>query len=125
MSWDADLGDHEWNYTHNTNGMIEEALERAGKTDSLAKTGEPWWSNDSGGMGKRAWWDLLDARSASDGSDLLWDILSQLRLDPAHFRAMNPGNGWGDYDSLVNVLLEMSIAGKDPENASEVWETSG
>lgn len=46
MSWDADLictaCGHEigsWNYTHNCNGMIEEALDPAGM--DVTPTGEP------------------------------------------------------------------------------------
>jgi hypothetical protein len=63
MSWDVDLTDDrghnegQWNYTHNCNGMIAVALERAGVADAheigsdhpLHKIiGAPWWKRLDG-----------------------------------------------------------------------------
>ena len=42
--------------------------------------------------------------------------------DPDRFVAMNPDNGWGDYDGLVKVLTDMCSA--VPEWPT-TWKTSG
>ena len=70
------------NYTHNTNSMIRAA-------------GFEEWPYRIDGMGCREFCKRLDA------------TLEELRSDPTSFRFMNPGNGWGDYDSLVRVLSEV------------------
>lgn len=113
MSWDADLTDDRghnegsWNYTHNCNGMIEAVLTE----DEVDSTDEPFWSALGGtGMGRGAWWDLLNRKSGPDGAALLHRIVLGLEADPERFRAMNPDNGWGDYDSLLKVLRDMRDA---------------
>lgn len=126
MSWDADLIDDrghtegEWNYTHNCNGMIESVL-----GDEIDGTVEPFWSKLSHGrsaMGRGSWWGLLNSSSGPDGAALLDRIIRGLEADPERFRAMNPENGWGDYDSLVKVLTEMRDA--VPEWPT-TWTVSG
>lgn len=117
MSWDADLVttatrecphcggtlDQEermvnsWNYTHNINPMIREA-------------GDP------------GWWKSLSGLTGTEGRELLERVIKGLEADPERFRAMNPDNGWGDYDSLLTVLHEMRDA-VPPEPA--VWRMSG
>jgi len=111
MSWDASLtfqGVNEWhsmgdwNYTHNTSRMIYAAL--GGRKDS-------------------AWYATLDGTSGSGGADYLHQIIVGLEADPEKFRALNPENGWGDYDSLLEVLHEMRSAGREwPEGK---WWCSG
>jgi hypothetical protein len=32
--------------------------------------------------------------------------LERLRAEPDRFKALNPGNGWGDYDGLVRFVEE-------------------
>jgi hypothetical protein len=122
MSWDATLTDDrghiegDWNYTHNCNGMIATALEAAG---------EPAVPECSGPLGPAigpAWWDRLNGLPGPDGAALLNTIIHQLEADPARYRAMNPENGWGDYDSLLGLLVEMRDC--VPEWPT-VWETSG
>lgn len=125
MSWDAYLetdGCAElewWNYTHNTNAMIEAVV-----GDAIAATPEPFWSalgNDT--MGRGAWWMLLDGLSGQEGAELLDRIASGLAAQPERFRAMNPPNGWGDYDRLLAVLREMCAAGA--RHPAATWRTSG
>lgn len=100
MSWDASLVDDrdqvvgEWNFTHNTSRMIYTAL-------PLLK---PWWAQLSG-------------LSGPEGAAFLHGIIKGLEADPERFRAMNPPNGWGDYDSLVAVLTAM-------RNAVPEWPTT-
>jgi len=80
--WHAIFG--EWNYTSNTNGMI-----RATGCD---------WPLDFGG------------RSGPDGAAYLHRVITALESDPVRFEAMNPPNGWGSYESLLDVLREMRAA---------------
>lgn len=109
MSWDAELTDDrghtegEWNYTHNTNRMINHAF-----ADSS-------WAGTS-------WWRCLDGMTGSDGAAFLDRIIRSMESDPETFREMNPENGWGDYDSLLVVLREMRAA--VPEWPTE-WRVSG
>ena len=107
MSWDVSLIDDrghyegDWNCTHNVNGMIAAAFETV--------TGQATEQCD-GPLGPAigaAWWKRLDGASGHDGKTYLADIIKGLEADPARFRAMNPVNGWGDYDSLLGVLREM------------------
>ena len=70
------------NYTHNCNGMIRAA-------------------------GFDRWPYELDGMHCGDFCRRLETTLGRLRADPGWFRTMNPPNGWGDYDSLVQVLSEL------------------
>ena len=92
MSWDVwlttEIDGHEievWsgpNYTHNCNGMIRDA-------------GLPEWPYRVDGWEGQVLYEHLT------------DCISNLLADPKKYRAMNPPNGWGDYDSLVRVLQEV------------------
>jgi hypothetical protein len=90
VSWDVSLyvevdgnrvslPDTWFNYTHNTNKMIR-------------KAGFDEWPYDVGGWSARKLAAKLEA------------TLTALRADPSTYRAMNPSNGWGDYDSLLEML---------------------
>lgn len=122
MSWDAYLHDdrgHQeggWNYTHNTNRMIAAALEFQGD-EPVEQCGGPL-----GRVIGPSWWDRLDGLSGPEGAAYLHRIITGLKSDPERFRAMNPPNGWGDYDSLLKVLTDMRDA--VPEWPSE-WTVSG
>ena len=122
MSWDADLMDdrghceYETNYTHNCNGMIADAMERAGNE-------RPPDAHPVLPIGP-AWWRLMDGLAGKDGSDFLRPIIEQLEADPDHYRAMNPNNGWGNYDQLVTVLKEMRDAPLGLDWPT-VWRLSG
>lgn len=107
MSWDAELVAERgtelasWNYTHNVNVMIAAAYESV--------TGEATEQCD-GPLGPAigaAWWERLDGTTTDAGDAYLGQIIAGLEADPERFRAMNPENGWGDYDSLLKMLLEM------------------
>jgi hypothetical protein len=107
MSWDVTLTDDrghtegDWNYTHNTNHMIAAALKDREDIEVPPCGGSlgPW-------IGP-AWWYELNGKSGPDGAAYLARIIEGLEADPAKYRAMNPDNGWGDYESLVRVLAEM------------------
>lgn len=121
MSWDADLiddrGHYEgsWNYTHNTSHMIYAVLEDAGYA---LGTRVSW----DGKEYPASWWDRLNGMDGPEGAAYLDLIIKGLVADPHRFIAMNPENGWGDYDGLVKVLEEMRTA--VPEWPCK-WEASG
>lgn len=128
MSWDADFyaidtdgeGYHlrDWNFTHNTNGMINLAL----GPERIQDTPTPWWERISKVAGG-SWWTVLDGMSGNDGHRLLSEVLTAFDAEPARYRAMNPENGWGDFDQLCLVLREMSdLSRRFPTG---LWRVSG
>lgn len=135
MSWDAWLTDDrghsegEWNYTHNTSRMIYAVLDDAGV--ELAASTRPCstydhetqeWVSHPNGHGTITWWDHLNGMSGPAGAAYLDTIVRGLEADPDRFRAMNPENGWGDYEGVLKVLTEMRNA--VPEWPTE-WGASG
>jgi hypothetical protein len=127
VSWDATLIDDrghveiDVNYTHNCNRMIGAALLASeGVHTATAST-----LSDDHPVAKiigPAWFERLDGMSGKAGQEYLDKIIKTLKADPDGYRAMNPDNGWGDYDSLVKVLTEMRDAVPDWPTA---WSTSG
>lgn len=142
MSWDADLyaitettqcgecghaldppkrGEEwaeSWNYTHNTNGMIAAAYE--------AVSGEAT-EQASGPLGPvigAAWWKRLDGARGEGGLEYLRQVIAGLEADPDRYRAMNPENGWGDYDRLLDVLRRMRDATAELGQRA-LWRVSG
>jgi hypothetical protein len=109
VSWDAYFDGLDWNYTHNTTPMIYQVLEEAGV--ALAER-EPWYQRLNGMTGREA-------------RDYLQVIVGGLEADPARFRAMNPPNGWGSYDDLLQVLREMRAAGEAACCDTRRWGASG
>jgi len=111
MSWDAYLDAaccgmtiRDWNYTHNTNGMIAAAYE--------SQTGQAT-EQASGPLGPAigaAWWDRLNGAEGEAAVEYLTAIITGLEADPVRFRAMEPDNGWGGYDGVLGVLREMREA---------------
>lgn len=111
MSWDADLMDGDemlksWNYTHNTNGMISAALEAVG----------------IGFQG--SWYLMLNGLSAAGGAAMLHAIVAELVAHPEKYEPMNPENGWGSYDRVIDVLTSMRNAALNAP-ATAKWSVSG
>jgi len=108
MSWDADLIDDRghnegsWNFTHNCNGMIAAAMETLGQP-------RPPEASRILPIGP-AWWYSLDGKSGPEGKAFLAGIIGALEADPLHFKAMNPANGWGSYEQLLETLRSMRDA---------------
>jgi hypothetical protein len=120
MSWDAEFDGSAWNYTHNTNGMIAAAYETV--------TGTETKPSDFPILGKiigPTWWLRLDGMSGAEGSEYLGQIIKGLEADPERFRAMNPENGWGSYDRLLEVLREMKSASNAACCDVRRWYASG
>jgi hypothetical protein len=46
----------------------------------------------------------IGAEKAADIVPVLTEGLRLLREDPDRFKALNPENGWGDYEGLVNFV---------------------
>ena len=93
MSWDVSLGvevdgqlveiSDTWrNYTHNCNRMIRDA-------------------------GLTEWPYSVHGWAASTLGERLSAALDVLRSDPDKYRAMDPENGWGSYDTLVPLLEQV------------------
>jgi hypothetical protein len=92
MSWDiwlvTEVDGHEitigesFNYTHNCNRMIRDA-------------------------GLTEWPYKVDGWEAKKLAIFLDMAIENLSVDPEKYRAMNPENGWGDYDSLLDVLKQV------------------
>jgi len=152
VSWASES----WNYTSNTSPMIYEAMRRAGipLEHWPGSNAERWrmerFANGSK-CGKRgpgqktlddliwtpctmtccepSWWQTLDGRPGPEGLKILVAVVEQWDADPDRFRAMNPRNGWGRFDTdeddpgLRGVFTEM-IAAATTE-AALVWEASG
>ena len=123
MSWDATLyADGEevlWqNYTHNVNGMIAAAYE------AVSGEGTEQASGPLGAVIGAAWWKRLDGTSGEEGAAYLSRIIEGLEGAPERYRAMNPPNGWGDYDSLLGVLRKMRDAAAGISGPG-LWHVSG
>ena len=101
-----------------------------GACSHCGRSGEPVWDrnitynlstmwraagvpfSDEGIEGKRAA-DVLPALEAS---------LVELRAKPVVYRAMNPANGWGVYEELVDLVGSMlDAARKHPESIVGTW----
>ena len=121
MSWDAYLIDPEegvvleQNYTHNCNKMISTALEESGYGDIP----KHWLIGHLGG----SWFDILNEMPGDTGAELLDIIIEKFINDPKRFKAMNPPNGWGSYETLLPILIAMRDKGRDYPNAK--WEVHG
>lgn len=113
MSWDCDLDLHltvdgndiyhscgSWNYTYNTSPMIYDAL----------------------GMKDGSWRELIEGKGGAEGAEVFARIVAGLEAAPEKYRAMNPENGWGNYDDLLGVMREMRDAGRKWPSAK--WSTS-
>ena len=111
MSWSAYLIDDrghyegEWNYTHNTNGMA-----------NMAAVAQGWLLSDD------CWWTTLDGKSGPQGVSLINDIITAMEANPSDYRALNPPNGWGDYEGFLAVLKSMMAS--VPEWPTK-WSVSG
>ncbi len=119
MSWDAYFDGRDWNYTHNTNGMIAAAYE--------AVSGEETEQCDGplGPVIGAAWWDRLNGMTGPQGAEYLGAIIKGLEADPDRYRAMNPENGWGGYDTLLGTLREMRDHSAQACCDKRRWDASG
>ena len=60
----------------------------------------------------------LDGLTGRECSELLRVAIEAMAGDPEKYRAMNPSNGWGDYDSALVMLRQMAAACEEhPDNS--------
>lgn len=52
----------------------------------------------------------LDGRTARDAADDLVRAVAAMEDQPATYQAMNPANGWGDYDGALDYLRRLRDA---------------
>jgi hypothetical protein len=88
---------------------VEEECHHCDGTGRVTTSDElTWWNYTSNcaGMWRQAGADLaaFDGDPASECAPLLKAAIEVMENEPETFRAMNPPNGWGDYDSLVERL---------------------
>lgn len=135
MSWDIDLvvpglpdavgwSGLSWNYTHNINGMINDAMRRAGipfefwpgsraeawrleRVEEGLKCGRRNPDQTAEGLDWRpcsmtccdpSWWEVIDGRPGPEGLRIVMAVLTEWNADPDHYRKMDPPNGWGSFD---------------------------
>ena len=114
MSWDLYISD-EWigNYTHNTNQMIRAAS--VGPAELPEQPGvfaEVILHKPTMGT----CWGDFEGRPAREAGLFARDIIAELKRDPERYEAMNPKNGWGSMESLVDFLREVAEkCESDPE----------
>ena len=71
----------DWNYTYNVQPMTAKAGLR-----SLTE---------------------LDGLTAYEAASKIAVVILHMERDPATFRALNPKNGWGDYDGFLGRLRDL------------------
>jgi len=109
MGWDAYLHDDrghqegDWNYTFNTSRMVYAVLEDEGYEYE-----------------ERNWFSHLDGMTGAEGAEFLGMIIRGMEADPDRFRALNPENGWGDYDTFLKEMHHESL-----KEWPTVWSASG
>ena len=59
--------------------------------------------------GMPAWRDLVGMR-AIDAGPIWRAVADELCSDPGKYKALNPPNGWGDYDGAVEVISALAAA---------------
>lgn len=52
----------------------------------------------------------LEGMSASEAAPRLEAAIEEMRTNPGKYKAMNPENGWGDYDSALQFLNDIRNA---------------
>ena len=59
--------------------------------------------------GMPAWREFIGMR-AGDAGPIWQAVADELRRDPDKYKAMNPANGWGDYEGAVKVISALAAA---------------
>jgi hypothetical protein len=88
---------------------VEEECHHCDGTGRVTSSDElTWWNYTSNcaGMWRKAGADLaaFHGKPASECTPSLKSAIEAMENDPETFRAMNPANGWGSYDSLLEAL---------------------
>lgn len=90
-----------------------------------ASVGESWnYTSNCVGMWCAAGIDLGEChgRDAGGCAEGLEAAIATLKAEPDRFRAMNPANGWGSYETLVPALEELLATWTaHPKATVHVW----
>jgi len=63
-----------------------------------------------------------DSGRAVDIIENVTKAIQTLRSDPVRFRAMNPSNGWGSYEGLIEALERLRTACEEhPDGTLRTW----
>ncbi|PZG07179.1 hypothetical protein C1I95_31390 [Micromonospora craterilacus] len=70
------------------------------------------YTSNCGAMWRRAGADLaeFEGKTAAECLPILVAAIRRMEDEPATYQAMNPPNGWGDYDSLLHALRQLADA---------------
>jgi len=82
------------------------------------------YTSNCGPMWRAAGADLAEfhGKYAGDCAPILRAAIERLESEPATFRAMNPPNGWGSYETLLPALVRLADAfDAAPKAIVEVW----
>ena len=74
---------------------------------------------DAAGLYEALWRpEQIDANVAADLIPRLEAGLAKLQADPAEYRKLNPGNGWGNYSHLLELTRDYLKACKEHPTAT-------
>jgi len=67
--------------------------------------------------------DLIEQTpKAADLAPLLAPGVERMKAEPERYKAMNPENGWGDYEGALRYLSEIAdVCANYPQATVEVW----
>ena len=86
-------------------GLKEPRLEVA-KVGNYTYNCGPMFRDAGGGKGLSE----FNGASCASAAGPLRNIYETLRANPEKYRAMNPENGWGDYDTFLQYIGEFVVA---------------
>jgi len=74
----------------------------------------PMFAECNNGDGPQEW----DGKAAREVAEILMRTLAAFNADPAKFKAMNPANGWGDFDGARRFAMTVLDACHAAPNAT-------
>lgn len=67
-------------------------------------------------------WDALEGKDGETVGPRIKAAAERMRAEPEKFKALNPPNGWGDYDGLLAVLDDIVTAcARSPQLVLRLW----
>lgn len=70
--------------------------------------------------GGRSW-----APRPQEAADSIRPVVDRLKADPSRFRALNPENGWGNYDGALEAMETIvSLSENYAQAGAMVWRGS-
>lgn len=87
------VGDLDWNYTSNVSAMWRKAMP---ETDGLGD---------------------MDGMECKLAAEHLASGIASMESDDVSYRALDPANGWGDFDSQLTALRKLLMACRESPDA--------